>query len=99
MIWTINKNSARNCKNIPAVASSAVIRKMALCTTFRRVTMSTALATATPAKKQKRILPTLKIRGGGLILQRFVSFLDSQYKKGGPQLKYGSQGSNQKQPP
>jgi len=51
MIWTINKNSARSCKKMPAVASSAVIKNMALWITFRRVTISAALATARMAKK------------------------------------------------
>jgi hypothetical protein len=51
MIWTINKNSARNCRKIPAVARRAVTRKMALWTALRRVTINAALATAIPAKK------------------------------------------------
>jgi hypothetical protein len=42
MICTMKRNSACNCKKIPAVASSAVIRKIALCTAFRRVTTKMA---------------------------------------------------------
>ena len=48
---TMNKNSACNCKKMPAVAKSAVIRKMALCTTLRRVTTRIAETTASAAKK------------------------------------------------
>ena len=48
---TMNKNSACNCRKMPAVARSAVIRKIALCTTFRRVTTSNAEITASAAKK------------------------------------------------
>jgi hypothetical protein len=44
-------NSARNCRKIPAVARRVVIKKMALWTALRRVTMSAALVTAIPAKK------------------------------------------------
>src|SRR6267142_4076577 len=51
IICTMNKNSARNCRKIPAVARSVAIKKMALCTALRRVTMSAAPATAIPAKK------------------------------------------------
>src|ERR1700676_4439364 len=48
---TINKNSACSCRKIPAVASSAVIKKIALCTMFRRVTTRTAEIMASVAKK------------------------------------------------
>ena len=51
MICTMKINSARNCRKIPAVASSVAIKKIALCTALRLVTMSAALPTAIPAKK------------------------------------------------
>jgi hypothetical protein len=46
-----NKNSACNDRKIPAVASSAEARKMALCTTLRRVTTRMAEITVRVAKK------------------------------------------------
>jgi hypothetical protein len=47
----MNRNSAFRFRKIPAVASSAVTRKIALCTALRRVTTRIAEATASAAKK------------------------------------------------
>jgi hypothetical protein len=51
MICTTKRNSASNWRKIPAVASSVVIKKTALCTALRRVIMTIAETTANAAKK------------------------------------------------
>ena len=51
MICAMNRNSARSCRKIPAVASSVVTRNTALCMALRQVIIKAALITAIPAKK------------------------------------------------
>src|SRR5579863_9182516 len=74
----MNRNSACNCRKMPAVARSAVIRKIALCTTLRRVTTRIAETMARAAKKWNTIWSSIIF----LVAQRLfaVRFLQNATK-------------------
>src|SRR5208337_2206876 len=70
MTCAMKMNSARSCRKIPAVASSVVIRNTALCMALRRVTIIAALRIATPAKKKKMILSSIRVLSRRLLRRR-----------------------------